>query len=389
MIVAAAVMLAPTPTFADTTTISDDNDTRGRFDIRSVSASHTGTRLIHWMQMFDPIGSIDARYHAVGFGFDTDGDRSDLERILFLYSPTLGTYRAVMTNGSGRRVVARPDVTIDAADAIEARFGIGALGKNVTQYRWFAFAISPDPSNDRCCTDTAPNRQWVRHDLAPPIVESLTFGAVEGQAVPGTPVPATFSFRDVGGSGVDEWRLQAVDITASGAWTHVAAGSGPGPHTVDVTAQAGHTYAVCVVAADDAGNETSEISRFTVPIDDASPSFAYTGSWTTSGSEPGDHMGTRHVGVAGDSLDIVMPVDGAHLAFVLPGGFDGVARLTSDSTDYGVFSGAGMTGSRLLIPIVSGGTFAGRVFHVEIESGTFAIDGFSIEEDFFDPSCPG
>jgi hypothetical protein len=97
-------------------------------------------------------------------------------------------------------------------------------------------------------------------------------------------------------------------------------------------------------------------------------------------------MGTRHVGVTGDSIDITTPFSGAVLAFVLPGGFDGVARLTSDSTDYGTFTSAGRTGSRQLISITSGGTIPGKVFHVEIESGTFAIDGFQVETSFFDPS---
>lgn len=385
LIATVCLSLTPTPASADDVRIRDRNDTRGPFDIRSTDVEHSGTSITHRIRMFDPIGSIDARYHAVAVGFDTDGNLSDFERILFFYSPTLGTHQAVMTNGSGRRVLSRPDVTMPSADTIEARFGIGALRSNLTSYRWFAFVVSPDPSNDRCCVDTAPDRGWVRHDLAPPFVDGPTFSDVEGQVMRGVPVAATFKIGDVGGSGPGAWQLQTRDMTVPGPWTDVATGSGRGPHVVDVPALEGHTYSVCVVAADNAGNEVGELSRFTVPFDDAGSMFSYSGSWTTV-HEPDDFMGTRHVGVTGDSIDITTPLSGDILAFVLPGGFDGVARLTSDSTDYGTFTSAGGTGSRLLISITSGGTVAGKVFHVEIESGTFAIDGFQVETSFFDPS---
>jgi len=385
LIATVCLSLTPTPALADDVRIRDRNDTRGPFDIRSTDVEHSGTSITHRIRMFDPIGSIDARYHAVAVGFDTDGNRSDFERILFFYSRTLGTHQAVMTNGSGRRVLSRPDVTMPSADTIEARFGIGALRSNLTSYRWFAFVVSPDPSNDRCCVDTAPDRGWVHHDLAPPFVDGPTFSDVEDQVMRGVPVAATFKIGDVGGSGPGVWQLQTRDMTVPGPWTDVATGSGRGPHVVDVPALEGHTYSVCVVAADNAGNEVGELSRFTVPFDDAGSMFSYSGSWTAV-HEPDDFMGTRHVGVIGDSIDITTPLSGDILAFVLPGGFDGVARLTSDSTDYGTFTSAGGTGSRLLISITSGGTVAGKVFHVEIESGTFAIDGFQVGTSFFDPS---
>jgi hypothetical protein len=376
LLLVALLVAAPTAS-GDDASISDGDDIgeRDALDIRYVGLDHRSTRRFTYsITTYDPFTLADLDPDAGNFGIaiDTDGDLDDLERIVYVF--TYRKLRGAVTNGAGRRLIARAHAERRGNRTVEVSFERRDLGSGVTSYRWFAFALTQGAG--RCCFDTAPNRKWIWHDIAKPSASILGFGNEGNQSVPGTTIPVSFEVSDVGGQGQVAWSLRLRE-DGRGAWTEIASGTGSGLQEVPISVSDGSAWQVCAVANDDAGNRAWETEGVSVPMDDQG--FGFTGAWNTAESDPSDFQGTRHVSsAAGDSFTFQVPA-GFGAVWILPGGYDGIGRVTVNGQDVGTVTGSQYSGFRQFVPAFPDVYFSlpTNTVEVVVESGTLAIDGFA------------
>jgi len=338
VVLASAILASVTSTVAaDETLVEDPKEVLSSryphaLDIRSASMEHEGDTVTHSITLYRGFGEengLKGGFH-LGVAFDTDGDPSDLERALFIVSYE-GHLVGQMVKGDGRRAGPFFRVEHPTARTAVATFSTRLLGRP-DSYRWFAVANSP--FDDRCCFDTAPNRRWVAHDIAAPVITEPTIPVSSSGSMRQTiALPIDFGVRDVGGSGLAGWTVRAREL-GSTTWETVATGTGEGAQTANL-ARDGQTYQVCIQAVDRSGNVADgEYHIASFAFDDAGGGITYSGSWQTSA--PADSYGsTVHASSeVGASASVTYSNPSvAHL--ILPPGFDGAARISLNGVEKG------------------------------------------------------
>lgn len=278
----------PVVAAAETSTITDGNDVRGRLDIRSATQAIRRRSVVHTISTYRPWTSRLLRFQESRFlfiDFDTKaGPRADRIAVVFFYRRKL---RTAVLSGRGR-FIGWATAIRRGSRAVTVRIPRRLLGDPLG-YRWIAaseFTASPNCSHG--CLDRAPNRGTVLHDITPP---SIAFGAL---GVPGaTSATIPFSLADKGGSHIRSWRLQERTFGQT-LWTTIGTGATSGPQAVSVTKAEGDNLEYRVVATDRGGNTSvSRVRRLSFPIDDANAQITYTGSWTAAG-DADDYLTTLH-----------------------------------------------------------------------------------------------
>jgi hypothetical protein len=281
-------LAGPVVAAAETGTITDGNDVRGRLDIRSGTQGMRRRSVVHTISTYGTWTGRLLRFQESRFlfiDFDTKaGPRADRIAVVFFYRRKL---RAAMLSGRGRflgwATASRP-----GSRSVTVRIPRRLLGTPLG-YRWIA--ASEYTSSTVCprgCLDRAPNRGTVLHDITPPTVSFAGLGVPAS-----TSATIPFSLADKGGSQIRSWRLQERPFGQT-TWSTIGTGTTSGSHTVSVTKAEGDNFEYRVVATDGGGNDSvSPVRRLSFPIDDASAQITYTGSWTTPGDSE-DYLTTLH-----------------------------------------------------------------------------------------------
>ncbi len=372
----ASALLVPTAAVADGVVVSDGNDTpAGSLDIRRTNVEHDGRSILHRVDTFEAFSpaSLADDEALIGIAIDTNGDPRDVERLAMVVGGS--RFRGVVTTGSGRRLIATARVLHPTSRSVVIRLQRSALPRGTTDYRWFAFASTNAGGN--CCTDSAPDRDWLWHDIAAPTIDGPSIQVF--QTVPSsTVVPVSFAVSDAGGSGLASWTLRTRVIDSDG-WTDSATGSEE-EVTTSFTGEEGVTYHLCVKAVDRAGNESGlhPGALASIPFDDAR--FTYSGEWTSS-ADPTDFAGTRHeTATPGATAQIVLG-EGLGSDLVVPPGHTGRVRVTVNGAVIGdILYSAKAEPRQLSLDGVdpSDLTLASNVVTFELVSGTFGIDGIRV-----------
>lgn len=253
---------------ANALTVQDGNDVAGPLDIRSVSHSHAGTKLVHTIRTFSGwgvglLGPRTPNYFLLEL--NTDSDRPP-ERSILVFSSNGRLVASVFGPGPRHRylgTVAARHPNRKMLRLVIPRQRIG----NPAGYKWQAFAYFK--SKNACksgCFDRAPNGSHppnrVLHDIrAPKIVFSQP-------APTSTPYNLDFTVTDPGGAGLASWRLEHRD-TGTAPWDPAPVGEDtlPGPQSVLFPGAApGDSDQFRVVATDAQGNRRiSPVRTVTAP----------------------------------------------------------------------------------------------------------------------------
>jgi hypothetical protein len=278
----------PVVAAAETRTITDGNDVRGRLDIRSATQGTRRRSVVHTISTYGTWSGRLLRFQESRFlfiDFDTKaGPRADRIVVVFFYR---GKLRAAVLSGRGRFIgwatAVRP-----GSRSVTVRIPRRLLGSPLG-YRWIAASeYTSSTVCRRSCLDRAPNRGTVLHDITPP---AISFNALGVPASTSATIP--FSVSDRGGSRFKSWQLQERTFGQT-SWSTIGTGATSGSHTVSVTKAEGDNFEYRVVAADGGGNTSvSAVRRLSFPIDDANAQITYTGSWTTPG-DGDDYLTTLH-----------------------------------------------------------------------------------------------
>lgn len=134
-----------------------------------------------------------------------------------------------------------------------------------------------------------------------------------------------------------------------------------------------------VVAVDRQGNRrVSPIKLVPVPIDDAShPPLIYTGTWTHGPGDPLDFRATLSSSATPNDT-MMLTFTERYVAWVAPGGGNGVASVSTDDGGGGTVMLANFDGHRR---IVFSHTFASAGPHsitITVTSGTVPVDGIIV-----------
>ena len=360
---------------ADTRRISDANDRPGRLDIRSASHGHSGARVVHTISTFGRwparlLGPNTPNLFAVEIS--TDGDRG-LERVVLVFFQN-GRMVAGVFRVRSRRLVFIGSASASKPNARSVRVSIrrSRLG-SPAGYRWNAYSqFGSAASGCNLCIDRAPNSRRVLHDITDPTIALTSFPSIP----PDIEYDVSFRVSDTGGAGLSRWRLQHRPFGTS-VWDTVASGSTGGLKSHHHVAEEDDDDQFRVVAVDRQGNRRVSPTRLvSVPIDDTSPDLVYNTLWTPGG-EPGDFMGTLSSSPnMSDSVELMFT--GRYVAWVAPGGGDGIASVLIDGAHAADVTLAGFSGRR---KIVFENTFPNVDDHtitITVISGTVPVDGIIV-----------
>ncbi len=386
LLILAGVLVVPAGAAqADAVRVADTEDVisaayPNALDIHYATMAHVGNKLTHTITLFrklNPAYGLTAGYY-IGVAFDTDGDYSDPERLLYIFSLD-GGLRGRMVTGAGKKVGAIFAVKHPSPRTASATFPARLLG-SPSSYGWFAFARSATGS--KCCLDTAPNRNWVVHDIGAPVVTEPSLAPPAGSTWASTTVPVDFSVADVGGSGLDGWTLRQ-RVRGASSWTTVASGTSEGAQSATFTGADGQSYDACVQAVDRDGNVANgQFHLVSFPLDDAGSAFTYSGSWSTGGSSA-DYQSTLHTtSSVGDKATIIVNTPG-NPYLVVPGGYDGVADVTLNGVHVGTTGNNGAVGSRQVRPVMLDysqmlNVPAPYTLEMAVTAGTLVVDGLLV-----------
>jgi hypothetical protein len=183
------------PATADRDRGTDGEDSPGPLDIKSVAHGHAGAKLlVHRLRTYEPWGPKDLRGYNrwIVFWISTNDDPSDPEgferhiwidymqgRLRAVVLRPSGGLHATLDERVGKATVRRPNKR-----TVVVRFPKRFLGKNVTNYRWYADtswksrrgpcsssdgSTTADNSHpfgqDGVCFDQAPRHRDLRHVL--------------------------------------------------------------------------------------------------------------------------------------------------------------------------------------------------------------------------------
>lgn len=171
------------PSLADRTSYSDENDAYGPLDVKRMSHAH-GTDKGDVVHLVTTYGKWDAKTlrsadSEIQLLFTTDKDNKP-ERVLVIDEHN-GALRAEMhkwTKGIGTKVYGRAALERSGPRAVKVVFEPSLLGRKVGEYGWHVDTRFHDNDHARCnvsdgvivvCPDSAPNdnspRAYLRHNV--------------------------------------------------------------------------------------------------------------------------------------------------------------------------------------------------------------------------------
>jgi hypothetical protein len=372
----AVALIAAGNAQADTKRISDGNDRPGRLDIRSASHGHAGSRVVHTISTFGrwPVGLLrraDPGLFAVEIS--TDGDRA-LERVVLVYSLRGRMVGEVFRFRSGDLVfVGSASASKPNARTMRVSIPRSRLG-NPAGYRWDALSLyQAAGACSNFCADFAPNSSRVLHDITPPAIALTSFPTI----APDVEYDVSFRVSDTGGAGLRTWRLQHRKLGTS-SWATVDSGSRTGLKAHHHVSVEDDDDEFRVVALDRHGNRRiSPVRRVSVPIDDASPLLAYTGTWTHGPGDANDFRDT--LSSSGTPTDTVaLTFTGRYVAWVAPGGGDGQATVAADGVPPQQVFLSDFSGRRQIVFQHTFPTVATRSITITVDFGTVHVDGIIV-----------
>lgn len=366
---------------ADTKRISDGNDRPGPLDIRSASHGHDGARVVHTISTFSRwrIGLIGRNTsNLLAVEISTDGDPA-LERAVLVFAANGRLVARVIRLPAGT-IVGSASASRPNGRTVRVSIRRSLLG-NRSGYRWDAH--SQYRAAGACsgfCSDRAPNRRRVQHDVTAP--RAFFFGS--WTAVPPAPeYDLQFSVFDDGGSRLANWRLEHRSFGET-PWSVVASGAAGGSKTHHQIAAQGDSDQFRIVAADQQGNRTvTPVRTVSVPIDDTNVALTYSGDWSVLG------LGSAFFGTLHRGDDDVLPASvtsafsGSYFAVVAPTGNDWIDSKGSVFVD-GIhvgdfFPGDLLEGSRRIV--FSRGGFDPDVSHtlrIDVAAALLPLDGIIV-----------
>jgi hypothetical protein len=116
----------------------------------------------------------------------------------------------------------------------------------------------------------------------------------------------------------------------------------------------------------------SPVKLVSVPIDDASPQLAYTGTWTHGTGDPLDFRDTLSTSTTPFDT-VVLTFTGRYVAWVAPGGGTGAAIVEGEDVILADFSGR-----RTIVYERTFGSVGTHSITIEVDSGTVPIDGIIV-----------
>jgi hypothetical protein len=356
---------------AGTKRISDGNDRPGPLDIRSATHGHSGDQVVHAISTFSRwrVGLL-GRNNILAIEISIDGDPA-LERVVIVFSRNGRLIAQVVRLPAGTTVgsasTSRPN-----GRTVRVSIRRSLLG-NPVGYRWNAHTqYQASGACNQFCVDRAPNRGRVLHDITSPRV-----------VFPAPPIPASteydlnFTVSDSGGSGLRSWRLEHRAL-GNTAWSTIASGTTAGSKSRHHVAAEDDDDQFRLVARDRQGNTSvSPIRLVSVPIDDASSTLVYTGTWSHGPGSPLDFLGTISA-TSGMSDTAELAFTGRYVAWVAPGGGDGEATVEIVGQSPQDVSLADFSGRRKIVfqhTFASVGTHTLRITRV---FGTVPVDGIIV-----------
>ena len=172
MLVVAALLATTSYAAADKASQVDPDDTGGPLDIAEVGHGHrqvqgrVGPHLKHWVRTHEPWDpEVLQDSGRLFFGFDTDGDRGSVERVVSIQMDEGVLYGRVT---SARGVIGYTKVERTNRRTVRVIFPRRLLGKGVRSYRWNSYSSFQEADHPECaptesCFDIAPNRRLIRH----------------------------------------------------------------------------------------------------------------------------------------------------------------------------------------------------------------------------------
>jgi hypothetical protein len=375
----AVALVASGNAHADRKSVSDGNDRPGKLDIRSASHGHAGGRVVHTISTFSTwrVGLLGPRTpNLFAVEISTDGDRA-LERVALIFSRR-GRMIAQVYRLSNRRLIFVGSASASKPNARTVRLSIrpSHLG-DPAGYRWKAHSqYRAAGACSNFCIDKAPNRGRVLHDITAPAIRLTSFPAIPADIE----YDVSFTVSDRGGAGLRRWQLQHRPFGTAG-WTTVASGASGGLRTHHHVSVEDNDDQFRVVAVDRQGNRRISPTRLvSVPIDDASePPLVYTGTWAHGPGDPQDFRDTLSSSATLDDT-VVLTFTGRYVAWVAPGGGDGVASVMTDGVPAGEVFLADFSGRRRIVfqhTFASAGTHSITIT-VTSDGGTVPIDGIIV-----------
>lgn len=306
-----AGLLSTAPAAAHTFTRNDANDSPSKIDLKAVSVSHTATGVVHKVQTHNawtPASLQHDSFFLIGINKDDD---ARYERCAFIYFTS--RLRGQLSNCGSQFIrflpVAKLNGTTAKITVPKAEVG-GA-------YRWYgsSFWVGAAPCRN-VCADFAPNTlPDILHDMIKPQVVVDPFPELSTEFSATTVVPIGFTSTDLGGSGVDTWKIQS-SPPGTLPYTTRATGTGGGATVGNaVFPDGGDTYDVRVWVTDKQGNAgTSATRRLIIPDDDAATGMVYGGTWVADATDVEYFQATHHTGDAGDT--VTFTVTGENLSII-------------------------------------------------------------------------
>jgi len=202
---------------------SDGDDNKGGWDLRSVTVEHLRHDLVYTFKTYES-WKADSRLGKATFliAIDHKGDGSP-DRCAFIYH--YGGLRGALTN-CGDRLIGT--LKVSKPSGTTAKLVLSGYNDDNYHY-WFAASYWKD--RERCprgCTDYAPNKAWLFHDLVDPKTQWTTGPGVTSATTPGLTMPVSFTAIDEG-VGVESWKIvRGVRDGSSTKWVTIDSGSGGG-----------------------------------------------------------------------------------------------------------------------------------------------------------------
>jgi hypothetical protein len=361
---------------ADTRRIADANDGPGRLDIRWASHGHARTRVVHTISTFRrwPARLLrGGNPNLFALEISTDGDRA-LERVVLVFSANGRMVAGVYRLRSGGRLVFVGPASASKPNARTMRVSIrrSRLG-NPVGYRWNGYSQyrAAGPCSG-FCIDRAPNSRQVLHDITDPTIRLRSFPPIP----PDVEYDVSFRVSDTGGAGLRRWRLQHRPL-GDPTWSTVESGRTSGLKTHHHVSAEDNDDQFRVVAVDRHGNRrVSPAKLVSVPIDDTSPDLLYNTSWTPGG-EAGDFMGTLSSSTMPDDT-VTYTFNGRYVAWVAPGGGDGVASVLIDGVSAPDVTLAGFSGRRKVVFEHTFPSVDDHTITISVTTGTVSVDGIVV-----------
>jgi hypothetical protein len=360
---------------ADTRRISDANDRPGRLDIRSASHGHSGARVVHTISTFGRwpgrlLGPNTPNLFAVEIS--TDGDRG-LERVVLVFFQN-GRMVAGVFRVRSRRLVFVGSASASKPTARSVRVSIrrSRLG-TPAGYRWNAYSqFGSAASGCNLCIDRAPNSRRVLHDITDPTIALTSFPSIP----PDIEYDVSFRVSDRGGAGLRRWQLQH-RLLGDPTWTTVESGRTGGLKSHHHVAEEDDDDQFRVVAVDRHGNRRVSPARIvSVPIDDTSPDLVYNTPWALGGVL-GDFRTTLSSSTMPDDT-VTYTFNGRYVAWVAPGGGDGVASVLIDGVSAPDVTLADFSGRRRIVFENTFPSVGDHTIKITATSGTVPVDGIVV-----------